>query len=191
MARISAFKSCVIALAWGSLAQAQASLPPQPAVDPLLPQEVASPETTTQPSFSDSLLGVAGLEPESQPYQQLLDNAIPLPAPGLGPAPVDSVGLLRRGLGLENWLEERNMRLFGWVENGYTGSSGGSGLQATQPRLNRFGNEYLLNEIGLVAMKTLKQDRLSTNLNRFPLWLPDSSSYHGLLSHSQKPRFRV
>lgn len=158
MTRISAFRSCIIALAWGSLAQAQTPLSPQPAIDPLLPQDVTNPATTAQPYSADSLLGVAGLEPESQPYQQLLDYATPLPAPGLGPAPVDSVGLLRRGLGLENWLEDRNMRLFGWVENGYTGSSGGSGLQATQPRLNRFGNEYLLNEIGLVAMKTLKQD---------------------------------
>jgi hypothetical protein len=110
-------------------------------------------------------LGTLGLEQESQPSQQLLDIAgIPQP-PRRGPTPVDQVGLLRNGLGVGSWLDDRNLRMFGWIEAGYTGSSSGAGLLATQPRLNRFGNEFLVNELGFVFQKSLKQDQFDWGFN--------------------------
>jgi hypothetical protein len=79
--------------------------------------------------------------------------------PRLGPTPVDQVGILRDALGASDWLDERNLRLLGWAEMGYTGSSSGSGLLATQPRQNRFGNEFLFNQVGVAFQKALRQDQ--------------------------------
>jgi hypothetical protein len=114
---------------------------------------------------SEVTAGTQGLEQESQPYQQLLDIAgLPQP-PRLGPTPVDQVGLLRNALGIGPWLDDRNLRMFGWIETGYTGSSSGSGLLATQPRVNRFGDEFLVNELGFVFQKSLRQDRFDWGFN--------------------------
>ena len=49
--------------------------------------------------------------------------------------------------------------MFGWLEAGYTGVSGSGGLLSVQPRLNRFGDEFVLSDMGLVVQKPLKQDQ--------------------------------
>ena len=105
-----------------------------------------------------------GLEQESQPYQQLLDLAIPRVTPKFGPTPVDQVGILANALGISRRFEDR-IRVFGWAETGYTGSSSGSGLLSVQPRLNRFGDEFLFNELGFVIQKPLKQDQFDWGFN--------------------------
>jgi hypothetical protein len=51
------------------------------------------------------------------------------------------------------------------VECGYTGVSGSPGLLSVQPRLNRFGDEFLLNEIGWVLQKQLDQGRFDWGFN--------------------------
>jgi hypothetical protein len=107
-----------------------------------------------------------GLEAESLPAEQAEDFP-----PGidslrrLGPTPVSDVRFLMDQLGLQNSLGARGIRSFGWIEGGYTGASTGSGLLSVQPRQNRFGDEFLVNQIGLVLQKPLHQEGLNFGFN--------------------------
>jgi len=164
MTRMSRVGGCLAVLLAGTLARAQQ--PPQtPATPDPIPVQTQLPEFAPEGTVTETMPGTLGVEQESQPYQQLLDIAgVPQP-PRWGPMPVDQVGLLRNALGIGPWLDDRNLRMFGWIETGYTGSSSGAGLQATQPRLNRFGNEFLVNELGFVVQKSLKQDQFDWGFN--------------------------
>ena len=107
------------------------------------------------------------MEAESLP-RELAEDIYRAPAPivpSLGPTPVSEVGLLMNNLGLGNLFGDSHIRAFGWVEGGYSGSSSGSGLLSVQPRQNRFGNEYLLNQIGIVIQRPLEQDQLDFGFN--------------------------
>lgn len=48
--------------------------------------------------------------------------------------------------------------IYGWADMGYTYSSTSSGLLAVQPRENRFGREFLVNQLAIVLEKKLRQD---------------------------------
>ena len=110
----------------------------------------------------------SGLEAESLP-SEIAEDFAPGPEgpapPRIGPTPVPDVRFLMDNLGLENVLGGTGIRAFGWVEGGFTGSSTGSGALAVQPRLNRFGNEFLMNQIGLVFEKPLQQDQFDLGFN--------------------------
>ena len=68
-------------------------------------------------------------------------------------------------LGLKHWIGDSGIRTFGWIEGGHTGASTGTGLLAVEPRQNRFGNEFLLNQIGLVVQRPLQQDQFDIGFN--------------------------
>jgi len=107
-----------------------------------------------------------GLNPESLPGEVEEGFSTAPSAPDrLGPTPVSEVRYLMDDLGLAELFGDSGIRAFGWVESGYTASSSGSGLLATQPRQNRFGNEFLLDQIGLVVQKPLKQDQFDLGFN--------------------------
>jgi Putative beta-barrel porin-2, OmpL-like. bbp2 len=103
----------------------------------------------------------SGLEAESLPGELTEDIAQPLDDFRLGPTPVSDVNFLMDYLRLRSFFGDSGIRTFGWVEGGYTGASSGRGLLSVEPRLNRFGNEFLLNEIGLVIEKPLRQDEFN------------------------------
>jgi hypothetical protein len=109
-----------------------------------------------------------------------------------GPTPASEVGLLNR------WIEARvpeiwgDYRAYGWVEAGYTGSSTGPGLLRVQPRLNRFGDEFLLNQIGLAIGKPLRQDVFDLGFSMFYVAGADAAleqSRGGLDDRPGNPRF--
>lgn len=106
-----------------------------------------------------------GLQAESLPAEIAEDIWQDRPAPGLGPTPILDVRFLMDGLGLAGPLEPRGIRTFGWIESGYTYASGGPGMLSVQPRQNRFGDELLLNQIGLVIQKPLRQDEFDIGWN--------------------------
>ena len=62
---------------------------------------------------------------------------------------------------LTNWGKARRLRLFGWVNGGYTWSSSGSGLLNVEPRENRFGDAFLLNQAAVVFERTLDEENWS------------------------------
>jgi Putative beta-barrel porin-2, OmpL-like. bbp2 len=140
--------------------------PQPPAAAPNAPPPILTPG---QPQESDAPppppvnLGY-GLEAESLPGE--LSEDIRQPAvPRLGPTPVSDVRFLMDNLGLQNLFGNSGIRAFGWVEGGYTGASPGHGLLSVQPRQNRFGDEFLLNQIGFVIQKPLKQDQFDLGFN--------------------------
>jgi hypothetical protein len=107
----------------------------------------------------------SGLEAESIPGELALNRAlasgVPAPTPpGLGPTPVTEARVLMDALGLEQLLGKRRIQVFGWLETGYTAVSGSGGLLSVQPRLNRWGDEFVLSDMGLVVQKPLRQDQL-------------------------------
>jgi hypothetical protein len=89
----------------------------------------------------------------------------PAQPPALGPTPVADVRLLMDGLGLGNLFGDSGVRMFGWAEAGYTYSSTGPGLLNVQPRQNRFGNEALVNQLGLVLQKPLREGEFDLGFN--------------------------
>jgi Putative beta-barrel porin-2, OmpL-like. bbp2 len=52
-----------------------------------------------------------------------------------------------------DWLHKNRLRLYGWLEGGYTYASTGNGLLTDAPTPNRFGNEFLLNGAWLIVDK--------------------------------------
>jgi hypothetical protein len=85
--------------------------------------------------------------------------------PKLGPTPPEDVKLLMDRTGLGNLLSPSGTRIFGWLDMGYTYSSTGPGPLSVETRENRFGNEFLLNELAFVLEKPLKQDDWSLGYN--------------------------
>ncbi len=132
--------------------------PPQNAPAATMP---TTPVTTTPPTTSAG----RGLEAESLPGE--LSEDISGGASGLllGPTPASQVRFLMDGLGVRNLFGDSGIRMFGWVEGGYTGASTGTGILSVEPRLNRFGNNFLLNQIGLTIQKPLKQDQFDIGFN--------------------------
>jgi Putative beta-barrel porin-2, OmpL-like. bbp2 len=59
---------------------------------------------------------------------------------------------------LTNWGTAHRLRLFGWVDGGYTWSSSGTGLLNVEPRVNRFGDAFLLNQATFVFERTLSEE---------------------------------
>ena len=130
-----------------------------------LPPGMEAPGPPGQPAGTPARPPGSGLQAESLPGE-LAEDIAPAPAEAsLGPTPVSDVRFLMDTLGLKNLFGDSGIRTFGWVEGGYTGASSGSGLLSVEPRQNRFGNEFLLNQIGLVIQKPLKQDRFDIGFN--------------------------
>jgi hypothetical protein len=117
---------------------------------------VAGPRPTT-PGY--------GLEAESLPAQLSEDFYQAFPVPRLGPTPVANVRILMSLLGPRVMDNPLGIRTFGWVEGGYTGASVGPGILSVETRQNRFGDEFLLNQIGFVVQKPLREDVFDIGFN--------------------------
>ncbi|MDX2038439.1 MAG: outer membrane beta-barrel protein [Isosphaeraceae bacterium] len=133
-----------------------------------LGQDLAAPfepPATTNAARGINAAAAPGLEAESLPRELAEDIASPATPARFGPTPVSEVNILMDVLGFRNILSDRGMRTFGWVEGGYSGASTGPGLLRVEPRQNRFGNEFLLNQIGWVIQKPLQQDRFNIGFN--------------------------
>jgi hypothetical protein len=109
--------------------------------------------------------GGRGLEPESLPAELAEDFPIGPDEFRFGPTPVSEVRILMDQLGFGNIFSDRGIRTFGWVEGGYTGASTQSGRLRVAPVQNRFGDQFLINQIGWVVQKPLEQDRFNIGFN--------------------------
>ena len=112
-----------------------------------------------------SAQGTTGLNPESVPYEVTEDVGTVAGPPALGPTAVSDVGLVMDGLGLRKLFGKSGIEFFGWGEAGYTASSAGTGLLSVQPRQNRYGNQVLVDQIGLVLRRGMKQGQLDVGFN--------------------------
>ena len=77
----------------------------------------------------------------------------------LGPAIPEEIKLPSNAL--SDWAASRDLRFFGWANGGYTGSSTGEGLLEVEPRANRFGDTWLLNQSAFVLERTLSSEAWS------------------------------
>lgn len=71
------------------------------------------------------------------------------------PEQISLVGTVIPSNALTEWGAAHRLRLFGWADGGYTWSSSGTGLLAVEPRENRFGDAWLLNQSAFVLERTL------------------------------------
>jgi hypothetical protein len=62
---------------------------------------------------------------------------------------------------LTNWGAAHNLRFFGWLDGGYTWSSSGAGLLNVEPRENRFGDAFLLDQAAFVLERKLNEEAWS------------------------------
>jgi hypothetical protein len=182
-----------LALAAGSVtAQAQApqnaTTQPAPAAQPMLQISVnwprSTPRTGSAPGYvvqgqpaqpGESVPAPRGtaapqapagapMEAASRP-EQLSTVAEALAAePALGPTPPEKIHLLSDAL-FGTDCGAPPLLIYGWGDFGYTYSSVGPGLLATETRENRFGNEVLANELAIVVEKALDPTKLSWGFN--------------------------
>jgi len=109
--------------------------------------------------------GTTGLNPESVPYEVTEDLGKVTGPPAMGPTAVSDVGLVMDELGLRKLFGKTGIEFFGWAEAGYTVSSVGTGLLSVQPRQNRYGNQLLVHQIGVVLRRGVRQDRVDVGFN--------------------------
>jgi hypothetical protein len=62
---------------------------------------------------------------------------------------------------LTDWASAHNLRFFGWANGGYTWSSSGTGLLNVEPKENRFGDAFLLDQTAFVLERTLNEEAWS------------------------------
>lgn len=98
----------------------------------------------------------AGPDPQPAPPSgiQLATPATPTP-PRLGPTLPEDIRLWDSDSSTLAWLDHRRLRIFGWLSGGYTWSDSGDGLLRVAPRVNRFGDEWLLNQAAVVFERGL------------------------------------
>ena len=95
-------------------------------------------------SNDQELSGQADSAPDRQPFVSVV---FPEALPPLLPKS-----------GEQDWLHQKRLRLYGWLDGGYTYASTGDGLLTNAPSPNRFGNEFILNGAWLILdRQTLKE----------------------------------
>jgi hypothetical protein len=153
-------------LVLASAASAQVLPPP-----PLQPAPATPTKTESVPPAGNADVAPppvtprTGLEAESLPGEIAEEITPGRTQPGLGPTPVSDVRFLMDALGLAHVFGDSGVRAFGWIEGGYTGASSGRGQLATETRQNRYGDEFLLDQIGLVLQRPLKEDQFDIGFN--------------------------
>jgi Putative beta-barrel porin-2, OmpL-like. bbp2 len=156
--------SALAALLTATLAIAQDQPMPEreaPVTQPA-PTYPAPVSNTTAPAPSTA---GSGLESHSLPAETSEDIPQANPAAKIGATAVSDVRFLMDRLRFQDVLGDSGIRAFGWMELGYSGASSGTGPLSVEPRLNRFGNEFLFNQLGLVLQKPLKQDQFDFGFN--------------------------
>ena len=92
----------------------------------------------------------------------------------LGPTPFPSVKILQNAIfGQDN--KDAPFQIGGWVDLDYTYRSTGSGRNDRAPVMNRFGNEFLARQIGLMITKPLEKEGFSWGYNIIALAGADGS----------------
>ena len=83
------------------------------------------------------LSGRGDSAPDSQPFNSVV---FPAALPPLLPQ-----------TRVRDWLHKNRIRMYGWLDGGYTYASTGDGLLTDAPSPNRFGNEFVLNGVWLIV----------------------------------------
>ncbi|HLJ95732.1 MAG TPA: outer membrane beta-barrel protein [Gemmataceae bacterium] len=102
------------------------------------------------------------------------EGAAPAEEPALGPTPLLKVGTLNE-LIYGDRASEAKIKFAGWLDMDYTFRSTSSGINNIAPVENRFGNEFLVRELGLYIYKPLDPKCWSWGFNALFLTGSDGS----------------
>lgn len=91
-----------------------------------------------------------------------------------GPTPLNKVGILQNLLFGED-ADAAKIKFSGWLDLDYTYRSTGPGRTDIAPVMNRFGNEFLLRQIGLYVSKPLDPNAWSWGFNSIFIGGADAS----------------
>jgi Putative beta-barrel porin-2, OmpL-like. bbp2 len=144
------------------------------------PGQSTAPDAVTGAIIADGL--ATGDASGSQAANATSQAAEP-PKP-LGPVLPEDIGLIKWGVG-------HSLRFFGWANGGYTGSSTGAGLLEVEPRENRFGDSWLLDQAAFVAERTLNEEAWSWGFRSEFYMGADAALLHPIngFGPSDNPRF--
>ena len=92
---------------------------------------------------------------------------------------------------LLDWTARHSLRVFGWLNGGYTAASTGEGLLAIEPRANRFGDTWLVDQAAFVLERTLDPEAWSWGFRAEFYMGADAALLHPLdgFGPSSTPRF--
>jgi hypothetical protein len=112
----------------------------------------------------------------------------------LGPVLPENIQLTQSLLSpnaLTDWAAAHRLRFFGWVNGGYTWSSTGTGLLRVEPRENRFGDAFLLDQAAFVLERTLNEEGWSWGFRSEFYMGADAALLHPVngFGPSDNPRF--
>jgi Putative beta-barrel porin-2, OmpL-like. bbp2 len=127
-----------------------------------LPNDGSAPPSAIKSEIKKDSTPVDGKGPQAAPVTII--ETPQAEEPPLGPTAPEDVKLFMNSP-FGDHLNEHGIRLYGWLDGGYTYSSTGPGLLATEPRENRYGNEILGNQAAIVLEKTLRQDEFNIGFN--------------------------
>jgi hypothetical protein len=121
--------------------------------------------------------------------QQVEAAQTPGEGSGLGPTAIGDVKILQSALnGLFDWNDEKPpIGVFGWIDPDYTYRNSGHGIYNIAPVMNRFGDEFLMREIGLAIFKPLDPKEWSWGFNAQMLAGSDGFSSNPQPVGSHKP----
>jgi hypothetical protein len=105
------------------------------------------------------------VQEESRQAERMGETGEAPAGPKYGPTPPEDVKLFGDLFGHKDSCKKNPIRVYGWGDFGYTYSSTGPGLLSVEPRENRFGNEFLVNELAVVVEKPLDPKELSFGFN--------------------------
>jgi hypothetical protein len=115
---------------------------------------VQAPGDTTPPPSTPSGGGLPSAETRSQEFAAQEGTAPAEEEPALGPTPLTKVGILN-DLIYGDRAADAKIKFAGWMDFDYTFRSIGGGINNVAPVENRFGNEFLVRELGLYIYKPL------------------------------------
>lgn len=145
--------------------------------------QTTAPAPSTQATYTDQLLTTDALQ--SGPSE----SEVPL-GPAL-PEQIKLTGSLIPPNPIADWASEHRLRFFGWANGGYTWSSSGTGLLRVEPRENRFGDAFLLDQAAFVLERTLNEEAWSWGFRSEFYMGADAALLHPVngLGPSDNPRF--
>ncbi|MBV9035914.1 MAG: outer membrane beta-barrel protein [Acidobacteriaceae bacterium] len=149
-----------------------------------------APEVVRETTYADSSSngGSSGPQPGNGATESAESQA------ALGPVLPENIRLTDSLISLNaltKWGAAHNVRFFGWADGGYTWASTGTGLLEVEPRMNRFGDAWLLNQAAFVVERALNEEEWSWGFRSEFYMGADPALLHPLdgFGPSDNPRF--
>jgi hypothetical protein len=143
-------------------APAATAMPPGQATSPTREIITQAPAPADAPAAGETP-PIVGALPETRGAEIAAEEGQPQ-EPSLGPTPLTKVGILQ-GLLFGDNADKAWFHIAGWLDTDYTYRSTGTGVNNVAPVMNRFGDEWLMRQIGLYAWKPLDPKCLSWGFN--------------------------